>query len=155
MSEYKELEPIFKRLEDFPTIIGKVPQCIYEVIQELLDNVSCDLEEDMDTLVATYETFDACFGGDVFLLKELDDLRAIEVGKVGENGKWKTLLDDTCQWFEIVEQIGEYDENGIGEFTYIVHCNNNAGGPSYFVPREIYYQSPTMQELVELYRMEE
>ena len=154
MSEYKELEPICRRLDEFPLLIGKIPDCICVHIQEMLDRTCEDLEEDMDSFGTQYETFDAAFGGDIFILKELDDLRAIEIGIVGEDGHWLTLLDGYCQWFEIVEQVGERDENGIGEFILIVHCNNNSGGPSYFIPRSIYYESKHLQDLVEVYRNE-
>lgn len=154
MSEYKELEPLFKKLADFDTLVGKIPDCIYVNIRELLENTSEELDGSYEDLITDYETFDACFGGDVFLLKEIDDLRAIEISKVDEDGSWQTLLDGVCDWFEFVDQIGEKDENGIGEFILVVHCNNNAGGPSYFIPRDFYYQVPTVHELVEIYKKE-
>lgn len=155
MSEYKELEPICRRLDEFPLLIGKIPDCVCVHIQELLDRVREDLEEDMDTLNTQYDTFNEVFGGDIFILKELDDLRGIEISEVNEDGGWKTLLDGVCYWFEVVEFIGEKDENGVGEYLLIVHCTNNAGGPSYFIPRSIYYEAPTLQELVKLYEEEE
>ena len=155
MSEYKELEPICRRFDELPDLIGKIPDVVYKHITDLIESVAEDVDDDSPSFMESYETFDAAFGGDVFLLKEIDDLRGIEISEVNEDGGWKTLLDGVCYWFEVVEFIGEKDENGVGEYLLIVHCTNNAGGPSYFIPRSIYYEAPTLQELVKLYEEEE
>lgn len=80
--------------------------------------------------------FDVLLGGDVGLVEELTDLQEITVDYI--NGG--TAADTVCQ-IDAVKPVGNY----VMFFT----ATNDAGGPSYFIPKWMVNNSPILQGIIE------
>lgn len=77
------------------------------------------------------ELFVSLFGGDFFLVEKEDDLKEIF-----------TMVEDetTGKWLNITEVASTFDEARYtekGDFAVLCMITNNAGGPLWYIPREI------------------
>lgn len=114
---------VFKNLNE----LKKGPKPIYEDILECISPTDYK------------DPFLTSIGGDVHLVENLEDLSQISI-----NGT--SLNDAVVQGFDAVEYVGTEDE-----FIMCLIINNNAGGPSYFIPRAVYSVQPNVELSLELF----
>ena len=115
------------------------PETIYRYYKNLLKKLSGEFKEGFDDVFK--ESFETIFGGDVHLVERFDDLGYISTFRPDSSGeRFLNLLQtsdafDACEWF--------------GSYVYIMSATNDAGGQSYWVPKEIADKSNFLIESVE------
>jgi len=112
----------------------------FRTFTEVKSNVPSDLESEIEDIVNKFRRqediagefdFEEYFGGCVFLVEELSDLKEILTHVVNiESNEWDNLLN-THSSFDIAEYVCN------GNYAFIFDITNNSGGPSYYIPRAI------------------
>lgn len=126
---------IFKQMSQ----LLMAPEMIYKHYKQVFRQIAEETEEDLENVMR--EPFENTLGGDVFIIERFDDLCHIQTNKGDINGKWMTLLQ-TADSFDVCEWIGDY--------VYIFYATNNAGGPSFWVPREVVNESGFVRDSIGL-----
>lgn len=124
----------FKNISELLT----APESIYKYHKQVFRQIAEETGESVEDVMK--EPFEYVLGGDIFLVERFDDLCYIQTTKVDINGKWMTLLQtsdafDACEW--------------IGDYVYIFYATNNAGGPSFWVPKSIVEESGFLRDSIE------
>ena len=85
------------------------------------------------------EDFVATLGGSVFVLEDAGDLSGVPV--LMPDGSWSDL-SRAAGAFDAAHKVGS------GEYYLFFLATNNAGGPTYFIPKAVVEASPeTMESL--------
>lgn len=120
------------------TELMSADEAIYTYYKDVLKQIEKEIGEPFEQLFK--ESFENSLGGDVFIIERFDDLCHIQTNKEDINGKWMTLLQ-TADSFDVCEWIGDY--------VYIFYATNNAGGPSFWVPKSIVEESGFLRDSIE------
>lgn len=112
----------FKNIAELLT----APELIYKYHKQVFKQIAEETGENLENVMK--DPFENVLGGDIFLIERFDDLCYIQTTKEDTNGNWMTLLQtsdafDACEW--------------IGDYVYIFCATNNAGGPSFWIPRKV------------------
>lgn len=100
----------------------------------ILNDITSCMHEDDRAL-----PFLSSIGGDVFVIETLEDLVDVK----DSNG---VSIADAVGIFDSVEVIGHADE-----YILCITINNNNGGPSYFIPKEVSDQCEHVVNSLELF----
>jgi hypothetical protein len=109
-----------------------------EVVQEM-QHLFADLEGEYDD-----KEFDFVLGGKVYLVEEVEDLSLVDTCLQSE---------DASRWLNLSETAGGFDDARYtedGTFAVFFMATNNAGGPVYYVPREVADRCPNVEESIRL-----
>jgi hypothetical protein len=127
---------IFKNMEE----LREGPEVIYKDCESVLKQISKDIDEPYEVLYK--EPFENTFGGDVFLLESFKDQGEIQTTVENpETGQWRSLLE-TSSAFDICEWKGE-------DYLLVWYATNNAGGPSFWVPKSIVEESGFLRDSID------
>jgi hypothetical protein len=112
----------------------------FKFLHEVIDNVPSDLQAEIEDTVNEFRLsediagefeFETYFGGDVYYIETLDDLKEIPTHVINhDTNEWDNLLNTYCSY-----DIAEYVCGG--QYVFILDIISNAGGPSYYIPRQI------------------
>ena len=123
---------IYKNFEE----LKNAPPEIYQYFYDMVINPESDIIPEDD--------FMDFYGGNVNIIEDPIDLIDIPttVEAVGEN-RWKSITEtpdsfDSCRWI------------ADGKYVEVFLATTDAGGPSYFIPREIAINSPNVLESIEM-----
>ena len=114
---------------EFETLEGLIeaPKVVFNEMEAMMEKVKQELEDDVDIFNLEFMEY---LGGNVFLLAEIEDLKAIVIND-------GTLITNVSQ-FDIAFLTKDLS------FVVIVSITSNAGGATYFIPRDIYMAVPTV-----------
>jgi hypothetical protein len=117
-----------------------------------------DLKEAPEAICKYYETFykgmnltgdafDAELGGSVCIVEEVKDLKEISSGYEKAEGGYLSLLEhsglfDYCGWDTTADNAADFGFKG--DYFFIFYATNNAGGPTFWIPREIALSVPNV-----------
>lgn len=124
---------MFRTMEE----LKEAPQFIQDHYSSIMDDIYSETGDNM-----AHEEFQYSLGGDVFFIESVDDLKQIQTNHTNpETGEYFSILDvsdsyDYCEW---------HDE----DYVNIFYVTNNAGGPSFWIPRDIVEQVPNITESIE------
>jgi hypothetical protein len=115
-----------------------IPECVKnDVLATLGDCIvdGCEYDDAVDN-------FSSFFGGQIYYVEVLEDLKEISTYKKSDDGRYKSLFD-TADSFDSARFI---DEDVISVFT----ATNNAGGPCYYIPKSVYSNCKNVEESISL-----
>ena len=90
------------------------------------------------------DDFGAELGGSVHIVEQAEDLNEISSNYEKAEGGYLSLLEhpglfDWCGWDTTVDHAGFK-----GDYFFIFYATNNAGGPTFWIPREIALSVPNV-----------
>lgn len=86
-------------------------------------------------------TFTEEFGGYVYLIETVNDLKEIPTVRLSQDKLSYLSLHDTSSEFDICEYV---DEN----YLQVLLCTNNGGGNTYLIPKEIVESSENVKNSI-------
>ena len=117
------------------------PVILAEVEREL-DSIQGELDDDLETLEA--------FGGNFYLVESEADLKQIKVpgSRFNPDTRAIELYMNSIAYTAVAGDACEYIGDN-REFILFFLATNNAGGPTYFIPKEVYELNPNVVRSVE------
>ena len=93
------------------------------------------------------DDFDAELGGLTYIVEQAEDLNEISSGYEKPEGGYLSLLEhpgsfDWCGWDTILDNADDFGLKG--DYFFIFYATNNAGGPTFWLPREIALSVPNV-----------
>lgn len=93
------------------------------------------------------DAFDAELGGLVYIVEQVEDLNEISSGYEKAEGGYLSLLEhpglfDWCGWDTIFDNAEDFGFKG--DYFFVFYATNNAGGPTFWIPREIALSVPNV-----------
>jgi hypothetical protein len=114
-------------------LTAKIPYVIYKQIIYSFKSYNEDFDTDGAILASSdsEEPFNGIFGGEIYVIESLDDLKEISTG-IASGNRWLSLAEvpdsfDMCEWIDKDPKTG---------YVGVLMCWNDAGGPLYFIPKE-------------------
>ena len=117
----------------------KAPQDTYHYICSIIMNAE-KFGDGFDP-----EDFESYFGGFMYLIEDYDELDLIKTSRLRS--------PDDDEWLSILEEPDSFDDCrwiADGRYVVIFMATNNAGGNTYFVPKEIADKCPNVTKSIEL-----
>lgn len=120
-------------------MLSSVPQSLKDHITKIVDAIDKDHDDADGPMAAT--NFGWAFGGLFHIVELAEDLKEVQDTEMMLNNEAPDLTERAGN-FDLCEYICD------GEFVMIFLANNNAGGHTYFVPRELANKYPTIAESI-------
>lgn len=99
--------------------------------------------EDVAIKYAAYD-FIGELGGDIFVIEDVKELNDVKLTTRASDGEWVSMAATELPFvYDVFEAISE-------NIVVIINVDNNGGGPSYYVPKDILLQSSVLVESFEM-----
>jgi len=118
-------------------------------LREVADKVIVDnvlelyKQEEFNDYDRENDTFEFLLGGNIFLIETVEDLKEIDTTVPRTDTQGYKSLYETSAIFDIAYYIGPNQE-----YAMIVLIVNNSGGPTFYIPKDIYTQCRYIDESI-------
>lgn len=114
-------------INKLPVVIGGFPAVIAAYLRSLCKSYDIDTHD--------VQELGEQFGGNIYIVDCIEDLEAIEGTRLGTLTEEQTAALDICTTLD-KGPVGFDTYERLGEYILVCLCTNNAGGHSYFIPKE-------------------
>jgi hypothetical protein len=106
-----------------------------------------ELKEELYALMQLFsitdtETFEEYFGGNTYIVEKEDDLKDISTYLTTEDDSRFLNLHEIAASFDVAEYLPSMN------WIHIFSVTNNAGGPAYYIPKEVFNKNRNAQDSI-------